>query len=123
MECKYPGTSEPCEGYREVEAELLVSRQENEMLKEVLAEAEAALEKVGKWLSAALDDDICQEFRDDIEFYFAGMSDLEALAAIEEMEKGKSKIIPDDICGLCYHPKTESNSCTRPDCNLGGEHG
>lgn len=24
--------------------------------------------------------------------------------------------IPDDICGLCYHPKESANTCNRIDC-------
>ena len=26
--------------------------------------------------------------------------------------------IPDDICGLCYHPKSEAETCSRGDCEL-----
>ena len=26
--------------------------------------------------------------------------------------------IPKDICGMCYHPKTEAATCNREDCDL-----
>ena len=86
----------------------------------VLAQCKAALEKYREGLDKLYSHN--EAVRHAVVDHFGTLHPT-ALAAIDEMEKGKSKIIPDDICGLCYHPKTESNSCTRPDCNLGGEHG
>jgi len=31
-----------------------------------------------------------------------------------------SKTCPDNICALCYHDKSESHNCTRPDCECSG---
>ena len=88
----------------------------------VIAQAKEALEGLREATGEGVSVRTIYEFGDYITITDQVIECETALAAYEAMEKGKSKIIPDDICGLCYHPKTESNSCTRPDCNLGGEH-
>ena len=27
-------------------------------------------------------------------------------------------VIPEDICGICYHPKEDVASCRHPDCDI-----
>ncbi len=49
-----------------------------------------AADRVGKWLSAALDDrDVCEEMKADIGILFIALAKVDALAALDEAEKGE----------------------------------
>ena len=100
--CKYPGTPEPCEGYREIlERSEEVGRANIDEIdrlttllrqyEEGLTESVDAAEKVGKWLSAALEEDICDEFREDIDWYFAAMENLTRINRLKDMDQLREK--------------------------------